>query len=529
MSITQTLQGLLPASSIAVDPETIALYSQDVFGRGCPLAAVVRPSSVEEIQALVKSCGEQGVAIITRGGGMSYTAGYLATEQNSVLIDMAQMNKIVELNIEDGFVTVEAGVTWSQLHETLKPHNLRTPFWGTLSGSCATVGGGLSQNGVFWGSGYNGSAGDSLLSLAVVTADGELLHTGAASQKAGTPFMRHFGPDLTGLFVGDCGALGVKVTATLPLVPMAGARAYTSHAFSDAAAMMSAMAEVSRQALASECFGFDPYLQQQRMKRASLSADVVQLSGVMKGRSSFLAKIISGVKIAFAGRRFMDEVKWSFSTISEGRTQTEADFQAQVIRSICQQHDGNVLADSIPRLLSANPFGPVNNMVGAEGERWLPIHALVPHSKAHQTIALIEKTYARHQDSMATYAIKTGFLIATVSQQITLIEPVFFWPDALDKLHEHSLEPEHLKRLNRFEAVPGAWDAVNAIKTELADVFMALGATHYQLGKAYRYYEGLKPEALATMLQLKAVFDPDGILNPNVLGLGSSNVELDNA
>jgi FAD/FMN-containing dehydrogenase len=73
-------------------------------------------------------------------------------------------------------------------------HGLRTPFWGTLSGIRATVGGSLSQNALFWGSGQYGTAIDSLLSLEVVLGDGTLVHTGSAAQINSTPFFRHFGP-----------------------------------------------------------------------------------------------------------------------------------------------------------------------------------------------------------------------------------------------------------------------------------------------------------------------------------------------
>ena len=126
-------------------------------------------------------------------------------------------------------------------------------------------------------------------------------------------------------------------------------------------------------------------------------------------------------------------------------------------------------------------------MVGAEGERWLPVHALVPHSDAKSTLDPIEALFDHYNATMTEYSIETGYLITTVSQQITLIEPVFFWPDALNQLHEHSLEDDHLARLNRHEAVPGAWDAVNTIKSEMTAMFSELGTSHFQLGRAYHY------------------------------------------
>lgn len=518
-SMIENLREALPESAVQTDPALLNLFTHDVFGSGEPAAAVVRPTRTEDLQALVKTCLASGTPLVSRGGGMSYTAGYLADRENSIVLDMSSMDRILDINTTDAYVTVEAGVTWSALHQALTPLGLRTPFWGTLSGRHATVGGGLSQNGVFWGSGYYGSAGDSVLSLSVVTGSGELLHTGSAGQRNSTPFTRYFGPDLTGLFIGDCGALGIKATVTLPLIPATKAKAYTSFAFPDAESMMAAMAEISRQTLASECFGFDPYLQQQRMQRASLAADVNQLSGVIKAEGSLKEKIVAGAKVAMAGRRFMDDVGWSFSTVSEGRTQQEADYQAEAIRGISTAHGGEALPDSIPRILAANPFGPVNNMVGAGGERWLPVHALVPHSDAPGTLAAIEAIFEEHEATMAAFNMATGYLITTVSQQITLIEPVFFWPDALNVLHEHSLEPDHLAKLARHDAVPGAWEAVNQIKAQLCATCSQRGTSHFQLGRAYHYRDALRPESALLVDALKKTLDPHGIINPGVLGL----------
>ena len=99
--------------------------------------------------------------------------------------------------------------------------------------------------------------------------------------------------------------------------------------------MLRAMAEISRESLTTECFGFDPYLQHQRMKRASLAADAQQLSGVLQNESGIVNKIKQGAKIALSGRRFMNDVEWAMFTISEGRTDAEAEHQAQRIREIC--------------------------------------------------------------------------------------------------------------------------------------------------------------------------------------------------
>jgi FAD/FMN-containing dehydrogenase len=108
------------------------------------------------------------------------------------------------------YVTVEAGVTWKQLHEALAPRGLRLPFFGTFSGATATVGSGIANGALFFGTARYGTAADCALGLEVVLADGTLLHTGQAAF-GGKPFYRTYGPDLTGLFTHDSGTLGIKV------------------------------------------------------------------------------------------------------------------------------------------------------------------------------------------------------------------------------------------------------------------------------------------------------------------------------
>ena len=96
---------------------------------------VVKPTCIEELQHLVRLCRSSNTPLIARGGGMSYTSGYLAEEEGGLLLDMTSMNKIVALDIENAFVTVEAGMTWSALFEALTPHGLRTPFGAHCQGA----------------------------------------------------------------------------------------------------------------------------------------------------------------------------------------------------------------------------------------------------------------------------------------------------------------------------------------------------------------------------------------------------------
>src|SRR5690606_4004160 len=140
---------------------------------------------------------------------MSYTKGYLPERSDSIVVDARNMNRILEVNAADQYITVEAGVTWEQVNEALEGTGLRTGYWGPLSGIRATVGGALSQNSAFFGSALNGTVAESVLGVTVVLAAGRIVTTGSGGRKGTKPFTRFGGPDLTGLFLGDNGAMGV--------------------------------------------------------------------------------------------------------------------------------------------------------------------------------------------------------------------------------------------------------------------------------------------------------------------------------
>ena len=157
------LAAIAGTDNVLSDDQTLELYSQDVWEQGQRLAAVVRAADTAQLASLVAAITGAGRAVVARGGGMSYTSGYVPKEAGSVLIDMRRMDRVLEINTEDMYVTVQCGCTWVDLHKALEGTGLRTPYWGTLSGIRATVGGGLSQNSIFWGSARHGTAADSVI------------------------------------------------------------------------------------------------------------------------------------------------------------------------------------------------------------------------------------------------------------------------------------------------------------------------------------------------------------------------------
>ena len=506
-----SLMAAIGPGAVTDDLAELTFYAQDVFSQGATLAAVVTPMSVAELQVAVKHLAAANVSMVPRGGGLSYTNGYLATKAESALIDMAKLDKLVELNIQDRYVTVETGMYWATLNDLLAPHGLRTPYWGPLSGLRSTVGGALSQCSVFLGSGEHGSVGDSVLALDIVLADGSVLSTGSAAAANTKPFIRYFGPDLTGMFVGDAGALGIKVRATLKLIPREAHVDFVSAEYDDPLDMIDAMSKISQHNIASECFSFDPVLLEQRKKRMSMLSDAKTLINVVKQSG-----VMAGLGLVKTGRDFVGADKYSAHVAVEGQTAAEVASKVEAAKKIFGAK-GHATENSFPKALRAMPFTPPNSMLGPAGERWVPVHGIFPHSAAQSAFTAIQQFFASKRALLDQQQIRIGYLCTTVAQQAVLIEPVFYWNDAHTEYHKRVVEADYLKKCGEPAANPSATAAVGALKAETASLMRSLGGTHFQLGKFYTYREGRNPAALALFDAIKKHLDPNGLMNPGVL------------
>jgi D-lactate dehydrogenase (cytochrome) len=517
--LAERLTAIVGQVHVTVDEAACAAMAEDIYARGTPPGLIVAPGSTDELARTVEAATTAGRAVVPRGGGMSYTSGYLAETAGAVLVDLRRMNRVIDVNPQDMTVTVEAGCTWADLLAALQPHRLRTPFWGALSGISSTIGGGLSQLNAFFGAGVWGTTSESVTCLAVVLADGSVLRTGSAGTVGGSPFYRHYGPDLAGLFMGDCGALGIKAEVTLRLVPAPRHEAWASFSFDTSAAAARAQSDIARTGLACEVCGFDPGLARIRMRRASLIADVKTLAAVVTSQKSLLSGLKEGAKMALAGRGFLEEGDWSLHVTVEGDSKAGVEDGIERLRHILRGHGGKETDNTIPKAMRAAPFTPLNNVLGPDGQRWVPIHGIVPLSAGEACLAEIEALFASRRAELDAHQILTGFLLTTLATNGFLIEPVFFWPDSRYGLHEATVEPGYLAKLPVLQTNREAAAAVESCRQAILDIFGRHGATHFQIGRTYRYAQSREPVTLALLQAIKRTLDPQGLMNPGALGL----------
>ncbi|MCK6372241.1 MAG: FAD-binding oxidoreductase, partial [Gammaproteobacteria bacterium] len=378
--LLQQLAAAIGSGHVLTDPAEREFHAMDVYNfRELPIA-VLRPGSTADLQAIVRIAAAAGVALVPRGGGASYTDGYLPATPNSLLVDTSRLNRIIEINEQDMYVTVEPGVTWHDMWQALKAKGLRTSFWGPFSGLKATVGGSASQNSASLGTSNYGISADAILSFDIVLANGEILRTGSAAAANGVPFFRWYGPDLTGLFCGDAGALGIKAAISLRLIkdpPFSGAASFGFETFEQ---MAGGMAAAARENVTADNFGLDPKLQQGQLGKASTKDAITAAMAVAKTSRNPVDAAVRLTKMAAAGKRFLAGHNYSAHYTVEGVSKAEINGKLAVLRRAMASF-GQETANTIPTVIRAMPFIPLYPILGPKGERWVPMHGIMPFSR----------------------------------------------------------------------------------------------------------------------------------------------------
>lgn len=483
-------------------------YGSDIYRAGEPPRAIVFPGSTEELQQIVSLCAREGMPLTVRGGGASYTDAYTHARPGGITIATDRLDAI-EIDEARNTVRVGPGCTWAKLHEALKARGLRTPFWGPFSGLAATVGGSVSQHAISHGGGVSA---ESVIALEMVTGTGERLDTA-------TPFFRHYGPDLTGLFTGDCGAFGVKAAIILKLVRRSEAFAAVSLGFPDFETMHRAMAAVAREQVDDENFGLDAALQQGQIGAGDGMAAKADIAAkVMKSSGSLRAGVKSLAKMAMAGESVLTAADFAAHYIVEGLDQVSAEAKAAVIRRLGAAH-GREIANTVPTVVRAMPFAPLTNVLGPKGERLAPLHALLPHDAVADFHREFGAFIARRRAEMDAHKVFNGTMFMAVGSSAFVYEPAFYWQDARDTVHERMVPRSHLDVVPAYPAAPAAAALVAELKSETIALMAAHGAAHLQIGRTYPYLASRDPATVALLRALKAELDPHNILNPSVLGI----------
>ncbi len=186
-------------------------YSYDASDNDHRPDAAVWPNHAEQISKILKLANERGFPVIPRGAGTGLS-GSAVPIKGGLVIDMCRMNQILDIRIEDRLALVQPGVVYDHLQKALAPYGFFFPP-DPASGKVCTIGGNVATNAGGMRAAKYGVTRDYVLGLDVVLPDGRIMKTGSSCMKSVS------GYDLTRLFVGSEGTLGIVTEITLKIQP----------------------------------------------------------------------------------------------------------------------------------------------------------------------------------------------------------------------------------------------------------------------------------------------------------------------
>ncbi|MBI2774206.1 MAG: FAD-binding oxidoreductase [Chloroflexi bacterium] len=238
--LASRLREILPADRVIDDPTTLIPYAYDASfwslrSRRMP-DVVVLPETTAEVSGVVRAAATSGTPVVARGGGTGQTGGAVPA-RGGIVISFARMRRVLEIDRTNLQCLTEPGIVYVDLNAALAPHGLFFPP-DPGSGRACSVGGMVANNAsgphaVRWG-----TTSAYVLGAEVVLADGSVIVTGGQRSKA---LKSSSGIDLTKLFVGSEGTLGIITRLRLRVQPRPAARAVILAAYDDLAGTVATM------------------------------------------------------------------------------------------------------------------------------------------------------------------------------------------------------------------------------------------------------------------------------------------------
>jgi len=184
-----------------------------------------------------------------------------------------------------------------------------------------------------------------------------------------------------------------------------------------------------------------------------------------------------------------------------------------------RQSGGAAIANTVPALVRAKPFAPLFNTLGPDGERWVPLHGYIPHSRVAEFHAAASEFLAVRRADMQRLGVWVGGMFMTMGTTAFLYELAFYWPGAQSAYHRHTLPQAYLDALPQRPDDAETAEFMDRLKRDLVALYASHQAIHFQLGKAYPYASTLSAETLRLVRAVKAAVDPQNLLNPGALEL----------
>jgi len=426
---------------------------------------VVRPESTAEVVEIVKLANEVRKPIFLWGRATTFVD--FGVQEGCTVMALDLMNRILKIDLENQIVTAETGAIWHAVDSELNKlgSEMAVPGGGGMF-SC-TVGGTVAYNAVPHGITEYGVTGEHVVALEVVLPDGTVIHTGsAANSNAPLPIERGAnGPDLTGLFIGSCGTLGVITEVTLRIHRIPECERFLFYAFD-------------------------------RLDDAVDAASAIQ----SQQAATFLIGLFGGPKPdGVEGEAFLHAI------IRD--TTVEAERRVQAVQVCCETFQGRPQDPGPTRrywtehMYSWLRNTPASAYYGGRPYYCPEVAGFMPTQALKEAIPMLHKYVAENEDFARVGMRVKGFDVYFSPNA------AFLWVDTLyPEMDSEAWQVGLGVRAEIAEMLFSRWMSPGGIVAGIAPYIMPRLGTTYALLKT-----------------LKAALDPNNVLNPGVLRLGGGD------
>ncbi len=463
-SIVNELTQVVGEEFISTRDDVLLAYSSSASMAKTPVrpGAVVRPANKDEIADLLKIANRHLIPVTIRSGGTSLQ-GEVIPKPEGLVIELMRLKEI-QLFEDLRSVRVGAGVTYGELDKFLSKYDLWIPVTPESALGC-TVAGNVAVNGAGPGSSLYGCTGEMVLGLEIVLPNSEIIQTGTeANPYAPGPFLRYaFGPDITGLFIGSLGALGVITSASL--------KVYKRMKYFDY-----------------NTYGFDSHEPAEKFLMELKDNDV----------NAVFTSLYEGPVLELFMEMVGDEygipsVEWPHRTVSItiGRVREDMlESDAKLARNLCEQAGGHVLGVyQLPKGEWDERLWTFVRTCYVHGWHWRTLYHHQTPTNSHRSVEEITKV----MDKYGFLGHTAGFVTGHAS---TNMYPHLYF-DPVDPEDEAKIVEAH---------------------DELASTLYKTGAVPFKLAPFWKGQMEGTENYMEFLSQLKRAIDPNNIMNPGVLG-----------
>lgn len=430
--------------------EELVPYSYDASMNVHRPNAAVWPETTEQVSEIVKFANEHKIPVVPRGAGTSLSGGAIPIH-GGIIIDLSKMNRILEMSIENRYIRVQAGVVCDDLNRELAKHGFNFPP-DPSSSSVSTIGGNVGANaGGIKGAKY-GTTRDYVLGLQVVLPTGEVMRTGSKTMKCVS------GYDLSKLFVGSEGTLGVITEVTLKINP------------------------IPRHAMTAVATYF-------KLEDAGKAISQTMTSGIIPSVMEILDKVTL-ISIKENTDIDLPEAEAMILTETDGYTWEEVEAQMEVVLSILKQNNPSLIKtakDEKERLNLWKARKSAYATLARVSTSFVLDDVTVPISRIPELLVGIQEIAQRHGTVVATFGHAGD---GNLHPQILYNE----------------YDPEQVAKTERVEE-------------EIFRLAVSLEGTltgEHGIGLSKANYMTLEhdPVEMALMRKIKKTLDPNNIMNP---------------